>query len=438
MTSRPTSRFKASLPILFFAAALALAGCATETQGPVGPISTGKPRVDPEPVGPKEPTDVVDEDIDDTEVEVAEPQAGEPYTPPHMLGRDIVRAGVMLPFSDGRSAVRAEAEGMLAGIELALFDGAGENFIILPKDTRGSQSNASAVAAELVDEGADLIIGPLYGANVTAAKTAIAGSGKPIISFSNDSRVAGNGVWLASIAPEAEVAEMVRFAASRGYNKFAFFGPQSALGQQVERTMQFEVAQTGGAVLTSAFYPTSTQSPNTEAEYFAGSISRAIERGERVAIIIPERGTRLRRIAPLIAYYGIDIRKAKMLGLSSWNDPDIWREPTLKGAWFPAPPPNEISDFETRYQRQYGRAPSNLAAIAYDATALAIALSADGELTTEELTSRQGYAGINGLFRFRYDGMADRSLAIMEIDPDAEGNVRQVRGTATSFSDAIN
>ena len=79
-----------------------------------------------------------------------------------------------------------------------------------------------------------------------------------------------------------------------------------------------------------------------------------------------------------------------------------------------------------------------MAAIAYDATALAVALSADGELTTEELTNAQGYAGINGLFRFRYDGMADRSLAIMEIDPSVEGNVRQVRGTATSFSDAIN
>lgn len=441
MTSRLASRFKTPLPILLFAAALAVTGCATQTQGPIGPISSGNPRVDPDPQGPVDPTDTTETETDETdqeETETAETEAGEAYTPPHMQGRDIVRAGVMLPFSDGRAAVRTEAEGMLAGIELALFDGAGDNFVILPKDTRGSQASADAAARELLEQGVDLILGPLYGANVTATKNALGAENVPIVSFSNDSSIAGNGVWLSSIAPEAEVAEMVRYAASQGYRRFAYFGPQSALGQKVERTLRFEATQVGGDVLTTAFYPTTTQSPNIEAETFAGIITRAVDRGDRVAIIIPERGTRLRRIAPLLPYYDVDIRRAKIMGLSSWNDPNIWREPTLKGAWFPAPPAVEIQDFEARYTRQYGRAPSNLAAMAYDAAALAIALSADGELTQDELTNRQGYAGINGLFRFRYDGIADRSLAIMEIDPSAEGNVKQVRGTASSFVDAIN
>lgn len=355
------------------------------------------------------------------------------YTPPHMVGRDVIRAGIMLPFSDRRASVRAQAEGMLAGIELALFDHAGEDFVILPKDTRGSKATAQSMAEDLVRQGADLVLGPLFGANVTAAADVLAPEGTPLISFSNDASVAGGGTWLASIAPEAEVAEIIAYAYLQGYDQFAFFGPRSSLGEKVERAMQYEVAKNGGLLIASGFYPSSTMSPDTEAAYFASTIERAVAGGARVAVLVPERGTRLRRIAPLLAYHGVDMRVVKMLGLGNWNDPSVWREPSLQGAWFTAPPLADIDEFKQRYERLYGREPSSLAAVAYDATALAIALAEDGEITTEEMTSPDGFAGVNGLFRFRYDGTAERSLSIMEIDPAQEAGIKQIRSVADSF-----
>ncbi len=355
------------------------------------------------------------------------------YVPPHMQGREVIRAGVMLPFSDRRASVRAQAEGMLAGIELALFDTAGDNFVILPKDTRGSQITTKEMAQELVEQGADLVLGPLFGGNVTATRTVFTEDGAPIVSFSNDSSVVGGGNWLASIAPEAEVAEIIRYASLRGYDQFAFFGPQSGLGLRVERAMQLEVYNNGGLMIGSEFYQSGEDNPNVEAASFAQTVANAVAVGGRVAVLVPERGNRLRRIAPLLAYHGVDTREVKMLGLGSWNDPAIWREPSLKGAWFPSPPAADIADFEARYERQYGRPPSSLAAIAYDATALAIALAADGQLSPDELTNLDGFAGVNGLFRFREDGTAQRSLSIMEIDPSSEDGVKQIRSVATAF-----
>jgi len=432
MTSRPASRFAALTPSLFFAAFLVLAGCATQTPGPVGPISSGKPRVDPVPSDGSEPIDTADTGIDGAS-DIADTVPGEGYTPPHMAGRALIRAGVMLPFSHPNASIRAEAEGMLAGIELALFDHAGDSFVILPKDTRGAAASATLMAEELAEQGADMVLGPLFGANVTATRDVLASDGVPIISFSNDSTIAGGGAWLARISPESEVAEIISYASLHGYDQFAFFGPQSALGQKIERTMQYEVARNGGFMINSAFYPASTVSPDIEAEYFAKSVAQAVNSGARVAVLVPERGTRLRRIAPLLAYHGVDTRQVRMLGMGNWNDPAIWREPSLKGAWFPAPPKVEVDDFERRYQRQYGRAPSSLSAAAYDATALAIALSEDGELTTQELTNRDGFSGVNGLFRFRYDGTAERSLSIMEIDPTVESGAKEIRPAAQSF-----
>ena len=214
---------------------------------------------------------------------------------------------------------------MLAGIELALFDHAGEGFVILPKDTKGSQTATTEMAADLIDQGADLVLGPLFGANVTAARNAFVFEGTPVVSFSNDSGVAGGGAWLASVAPEAEIAEIIKYASLRGYDQFAFFGPQSSLGQKIERTMQFEVARTGGRMIASGFYPAGTESPTTEAEYFASSIALAAESGGRVAVLVPERGNRLRRIAPMLAFYGVDTRVVRTLGIGSWYAPALSR-----------------------------------------------------------------------------------------------------------------
>lgn len=453
MTLPTASRVRAPLPILFFAAVLALAGCATSSPGPVGPISTGNPRVDPVPgsdTGDLGSGTVGEDDMG----EMADGQPQGPYTPPHMAGREIIRAGVLLPFTHPNPSVRQQAEGMLAGIELALFDIGFEDIVLLPKDTGGSQSQAATAAEDLKAKGVDVVLGPLFGANVQQVReiftpveeqglfgfnTEPVEAAKPIIAFSNDRSVASYGAWLASIAPEEEVAAIIEYAALRGYDQFAFFGPQSGLGTRIETAMQMAVLENGGSMLTSAFYPASTTNPDTEAAYFAQTVSSAVERGARVAVLVPERGNRLRRIAPLLAYHGVDTRRVKMLGMGGWNDPNIWREPSLRGAWFPTAPSADVTDFEQRFDRMYGAKPTSLAAVSYDAAALVAALSSDGELTADELINRDGFMGINGLFRFRDDGTAERSLAIMEIDPTLEdgSGVKEILPVSPSFDSTI-
>ncbi|WOR15198.1 penicillin-binding protein activator [Hyphomonas sp. FCG-A18] len=437
MTSRPASRFAALAPSLFFSAFLILAGCATQPAGPVGPISSGQPRVDPVPGEGIDGEETGELGMGELEGEGGE-EAIVAYTPPFMQDRELVRAGVALPFSHPNANVRKQAEGMLAAIELALFDHAGPDYVLIPEDTRGATDQAAEVAEAFRRNEVDMVFGPLFGANVPIVREGLSGTGAPIIAFSNDSTVAGGGAWLASVAPEEEVRAIVQYAALRGYSSFAYFGPNSALGQKVQRALEFEAVQSGGQVITSAFYLSSTINPDTEAKTFARTIMAAVNRGERVAVLVPERGNRLRRIAPLLAYEGVDTREVKMLGIGSWNDPDVWREPSLRGAWFPAAPKIEMDDFVTRYTRQYGQSPTSLGAVAYDAAALSMALSQDGDLTVSELTNPDGFAGVNGLFRFRYDGAAQRGLSILEIDPQSETGVSEVQPVPQAFTPVIN
>ncbi len=430
-------------PSLLFAALLAAAGCTTTGQsGPPAPISSGGPRAEPGPA--REVARRKSDGLDNkTEIAKAGVEPGgvlratdDGLTPPHMIGREIKRAAVLLPFNHPSAAVRREAEAMLAAVELALFDHAEDDFLLLPKDTGGTQSGAMAAAEAALDEGADVILGPLFAANVRTVGDLARRKNVPVIGFSNDRSAAQPGTYLATVPPEEEVAHVIDYALRTGIDTFAFLGPRSDFGRRIEAALRFQVVSNGGQIIASAFYDPSNDAPVDEAKIVAEAVKFASETAPgRVAVLIPERGVKLRAVAPLLPYYGVDTRRIRMLGVSAWNDESIWREPTLIGGWFADVSPDDLADFEASFQRNYGRAPTTLAGVAYDATALGIALARDGELTPAGLTDPGGFRGVNGLFRFLPSGSAERSLAILEITQDEGAQV--VEPAAGAFTPTV-
>ena len=74
--------------------------------------------------------------------------------------------------------------------------------------------------------------------------------------------------------------------------------------------------------------------------------------------------------------------------------------------------------FSGRYRTKYGAEPVRTATLAYDAVALVAALARTQgaqRFSPEVLTNPSGFAGIDGLFRFRADGTNERGLAVMRV-----------------------
>lgn len=412
MTLLPPLLRKLQAPSLVLASLLLATACASAPARPPVSIGTGQPRVDPVTGVPlrASPGDVI------TEGEL-EPFARDDggLTPEFMRGKDVKRAAVLLPFTHPSANVRAEAESMLAGIELALFELAGTDFLMMPMDTAGRASTAEARADEAIKEGADIILGPLFSANVNGVKQAGNRKSVPVVAFSNDPNAAGGGAYLASIMPEEEVVRVMGYAASRGTRTFVYLGPDSTYGRQVEAAMRAEAARNGWRMASSAFYP-----PDSGAGDQARQIASVVKAeysvsDQRVGVMIPERGTRLLSVAPLLPYNGVDLKRVRLLGTSFWDDSSIWREPTLEGGLFATPDPDNMATFRETYRRIYGRAPTDLAAAAYDAAAMAVNLSATGAIQHSGVTDPNGFMGVNGLFRYRLDGTAQRGLAVKQI-----------------------
>jgi len=405
-------------PSLLLTAFLFATACASAPARPPVQIGTGSPRAEPVTSGTHAPGDEIDSARLGEPDNLAEVRGDGGLTPAFMEDRKIKRAAVLLPFSHPNAQVRAEAESMLAGIELALFEYAGDDFLIIPKDTAGKQSVAEARLDEAVKEKANVILGPLFGANVKAIRERAQDKKIPIIAFSNDRTAAGGGSYLASISPEEEVRRMVNYATSKGVHSFVFLGPQSEYGHQIETALRTEAYNKGGVVLTSAFYEPGAGA-SSEARSVSSILKSEIASNPRakVAVMIPERGVTLLSIAPLLPYNGVDLTHVMLMGTSLWDDSTIWREPTLAGGVYPGPDPENLTQFRETYRRIYGKKPTDLAAVAYDAAALTVRLASENNLKYNGVTDPDGFFGVNGLFRFRLDGTSERGLAVMQIKP---------------------
>lgn len=352
-------------------------------------------------------------------------------TPPATPGPPVpvagqVRIAILLPLSHPSKETRNVAQALLGAAQMAMFDMGARSMVLVPRDTGTTPEAAAAAANDAIDKGAELILGPLLASDVRAVAPIARQRSVQVIAFSTDRTVAGDGVFLLSFLPEQEVSRIITYAAAQGRGKFAALVPATPYGQRVEEAFRNTVTQSGREVVAVQSYQ-----PNPQAlEPAVKSISKM----GFDAIFLPEGGTMLRSLGPILTINGVDSRKVKLLGTGLWDDPAVARDPSLMGGWYAVPPQDQRATFITRYQQLYGSKPPRISSLAYDAVALSATL-AGGQpgrrYTRTAIADPNGFAGIDGIFRFRSDGMTERGLAVMEVSGGGQLNV--VSPAASTF-----
>jgi branched-chain amino acid transport system substrate-binding protein len=138
------------------------------------------------------------------------------------------------------------------------------------------------------------------------------------------------------------------------------------------------------------------------------------------AIFLPDGADSVGNVVQTLAAGGVDPRRIQLLGSGLWDDPQIFSNPALEGAWYAAPDSNGFRNFSARYRTRYGQDPVRTATLAYDAVALMAALTktqGTQRFSERVLTNSSGFNGIDGLFRFRPDGTNQRGLAVLRVAP---------------------
>jgi ABC-type branched-subunit amino acid transport system substrate-binding protein len=386
-------------PICAIAAAVAIAALAGCQTAPQAPKPAAPPPVAEQPPGPPATHPMLSEEPGFLRL---------PNTP---SGKNPVRVGLLLPFSNGSSQTRYLATAMMKAAQLALFDANNPDLMLISADEGSTPESAANGVRSLLSQGAEVIVGPLFSASVSAVAPIAHDRAVPVIAFSTDVKTAGNGVYLLSFQPENEVRRTVSYAIQTGHKNFAALVPATAYGNHIADAVKADVAAMGGQV--------------TDIERL-GSTDQAtalhnIAASNPDVLIVAAGGNTLRELAPALAESGIDRSKIKLMGTGLWDDPSIQRETALEGGWFAAPAPDADSSFNTKYKAAYGASPPQLASLAYDAVSL-VALLSQGtpyhRFTDSALTDPNGFAGVQGILRFDPDGTSERGLAILAVEPD--------------------
>ena len=421
-----------------------------------------------------------------------------------------VRVGLLLPLSGSAGALGRD---MLDAAQMALFDVGDNDLVLLPRDTGDTPEGARTAAAEVIAQGAEVILGPLFGPGVAAVSPLATQADIRVLAFSNDASVATDGTFLLGFRPEEQVRRVIDYALAGGAPlrpepeplpgqdaaaaaaaeaapdmeqptlaqppsdqgvldpqsvRIAGLAPDDAYGATVLEALRGAVAEGGGVLGETLLYPTDFADPSAVVRRVAAYDERAAgleaerarleqsqdpEAAQRLqalesvdtvggppfdAILLADGGDSLRSIAALLTFFDVDPATTRFLGTMRWQaDPRVLAEEALQGGWFAAPAPDDLAAFENRFRDTFGRPPAPLAALAYDATALAVVVArdlGDRSFATSSLIEAEGFAGASGLFRLRPDGLTEHGLAVLEV---SGGTARIIDPPPTRFVDEV-
>jgi ABC-type branched-subunit amino acid transport system substrate-binding protein len=344
------------------------------------------------------------------------PGAGAPLSPVQqspVAGAGRIKVGLVLPLSAGGNAGVA-GQSMKNAAELALAEFNNPDIQLVVKDDGGTSQGAQQAVQQALDEGAEIILGPLFAHSVGIAGQAARARGVPVIAFSTDSNVASRGVYLLSFLPESDVDRVVDYAVSQGKRSIAALVPDNAYGSVVEAALKQAVTRKSARVIALERFSSDRVKMQGSAKIIAQAASRAD------AIFIADGGDDAPAVTQALAGNGVNVRRIQLLGTGLWDDPRVFADASLQGGFYAAPDIAGFRAFAGRYRARYGNDPVRTASLAYDAVALVAALAKTQgaqRFSAEVLTNASGFAGIDGVFRFRSDGTNERGLSVMRVTP---------------------
>ncbi|MFT3966692.1 MAG: penicillin-binding protein activator [Sphingobium sp.] len=352
--------------------------------------------------------------------------------PPPPKGPDVVsplptdtarhRVALLVPISGANAGV---GRSIANATTMALFDTRTEKVRITTYDTAAA-GGVAAAARKALAEGNRLILGPLTAEDVRAAAPLARSAGVPMLSFSNDVTVAAPGTFLMGYIPAQSVERVVTYARERGATNFAALVPKGIYGERAGATFLNTVRARGGTVVAMESFD---RSP--------GAVAAAVKRLQAAssydALLIADLGRVAVQAAPLVR--AGPSGKARILGTELWNtDQTITASPALRGAWFASVSDALYRQFSTKYRARYQSAPYRLASLGYDAVLLTVRIADEWKPGTPfpngRLTAPDGFSGLDGVFRFRDNGVAERALEVSEV---ANGTVTVVDPAPRGF-----
>lgn len=345
-----------------------------------------------------------------------------------------VPVALLLPFGSDNANNDILATSLQNAARLAVSDLGAVKIDLRIYPTAGKPAVAAAAAIKAVDEGAKIILGPVFANTSNAVGAAVASRGISVLSFSNNTRIAGGNVFILGNTFQNTANRLLGYANSNGYGNIMVINADNLSGEIARKAVEQAITNVGATFAGAATYPFTQDGAIAAVPDIAKQV---LASNTNAIVFAADTAGALPILAELLPENGVDPRQIKFIGLTRWDIPTQTLSLSgLQGGWFALPDPALTRSFQARYTQAFGRAPHPLAGIAYDGIAAIGALIATGRpdaLSRANLTQPSGFAGVNGVFRLLPNGTNERALAVVEIE---NKQVKVIDPAPTSFGSA--
>ncbi|MEL7728436.1 penicillin-binding protein activator [Citromicrobium bathyomarinum] len=345
------------------------------------------------------------------------PVTGDPSRTPPPIARDTPtplpqdgtrhRIALLVPTTGGNARV---GQSIANATTMALLDTNADNLRITTYDTADDPRGA---ARRAINDGNQLILGPLLGSNVEDVVAEARPARIPLISFSNDVGVASPDVYVMGLSPSQSVGRTVEIARSRGARNYGALVPEGEYGRQAELALIAALRNIGGSLVATERYSRNEGSAASAARRLrarGGFDTVMIADSPRLAIVAASELRTEDSTAP------------RLLGTELWSgESAIPAAGVMDGALFSALSDGRYRRFSDSYRNRFGNPPYRIATLGYDSVLLVLRVAGSGDwrpgtpFPTQALSDRGGFLGLDGAFRFRTDGTAERTLEVREV-----------------------
>ena len=327
-----------------------------------------------------------------------------------------VPVALLIPRGSAQASDNLLANNFENAARLAMRDLNGVQIDLRVYATAGNAQTAADQAARAVNDGAQIIIGPLYAEAANAAGLAAASKGINVLTFSNNTTIAGGNVFVLGATFQNTANRLVSYAASQGRNRIVVVHAQDVAGQIGRAAITSAIARNGASLAGTVDYPLSQQGLIAAVPRVKAAVDSS---GANSVFLTAAPSAGLPLLTQLLPEAGVSPTTTQYIGLTRWDTPAQTLElPGVQGGWFTLPDPASSNAFAGKYAAAYGTQPHPLAGLAFDGIAAVGALVRSGRsdaLSRSALTQSSGFQGASGVFRLLSNGTNQRGLAIATV-----------------------
>lgn len=345
-----------------------------------------------------------------------------------------IKIALLLPIGSKDNNLSKLGKSLRDAAFLAKEDLANNLLEIRTYDTYGNTRKGILAYNVALEEKNEIIIGPYLSTVTKEISNQIPFNSVNILSLSDDPTIVGRKIFILGDTVVNRANNLIQYAINNKKYRFALIGPVKDDNNKILSLISNKILMNRGTITFSSYYSNDVSAISDLAQDIK---NRIIQTNTDVIIFTGEPDKRMSHLAAELADITVNKKDKgiQIMGLTHWeNSASILSEPALQKAWFTMPDQRFRSFYENKFIKKFGYIPHPKSNLAYDAVASLGVIHKNFNNNKNDyfdkfngLFNRNGFIGIDGIFRFNNDRIAEKELSIIQLISGKPNMLKQAK-----------